>query len=137
MGGSGKTTVCKLIAARLGFAHYSSGDFARTLALASNSSIDEHVKNVTSGAPIDYDEKIDKWIKEKSTEDKFIIDSRLAFHWLDGFNVFLRLPAEEAAQRRFLNQNGVQDASKRYESEEQVLQEILLRLCMGPKLLRI
>src|SRR3989339_887198 len=74
--GSGKSTVAKLLAVRLGFKHYSTGDFMREMAAELGMSI----KDLNIAA--EQDQSIDKALDDRQkrlgeTEDNFVIDSRL------------------------------------------------------------
>lgn len=105
--GSGKSTTAKTVAAQLGFRHFSSGDLFR--ALAKERGVDVLQANVTAEENAEIDHLVDGRLQEiGANEDRLVIDSRTAWHWIPGsFKVFLDLDLEVAA-RRILN--GMDDA---------------------------
>ncbi|OYT32879.1 cytidylate kinase [Candidatus Woesearchaeota archaeon] len=97
--GSGKSTVAKGIAERLGYEHFSAGDFMRKLAEEKNTSLQELMKKAEKNKTIDkmIDEQTKKLAKEK---DDFVIDSRLAFHFIpESIKIFLKTDELVAAKR--------------------------------------
>ncbi len=126
--GSGKSTVAKKLAEELKYLHYSSGDYARALALEAgfNSITDFLAVNRNIGKELD--EKIDLWIKNKKLEEKFVIDSRLAFLWIpDSFKVFLTLNPRVAAERSFKDGNKLRKSSEKANSLEEAMEDIIRR----------
>lgn len=97
--GSGKSTAAKQIALKLGYDHYSGGDFMRAMATARGVSLAE------LSAMAENDPEIDKEIDQKQkefmdTHDNFVIDSRLGWFWApDSFKVFLTLDPITSATR--------------------------------------
>jgi cytidylate kinase len=97
--GSGKSTVAKLLAKKLGYKHYSMGDFQREIAeerkmsLLELSRIEEEDRGV--------DEEVDqRQISLGREEDNFVIDSRLGFHFIpNSVKIFLDADFEERAKR--------------------------------------
>jgi cytidylate kinase len=106
--GSGKSSTAKTVASALGFQHFSSGDLFRQLAAERGESIE--AMNISAEVQRDIDVKVDNLLQEMyRTEEKLVIDSRMAWHWMPGsFKVFLVLDADTAAQRIFshLQQGG-------------------------------
>lgn len=100
--GSGKSTLWKKLAEHFGLKRYSTGDFMRELALERGVSIIELNQIAeTDGGVIDsiLDERQKKLWAE---QDEFIIDGRLAFHFIPhGKKIFLTVTPEEAAKRIF------------------------------------
>lgn len=100
--GSGKSTAAKEVARRLNFDHFSSGDLFRQI--AKQQGIDVLQANL---AAEDEDEipKIDHLVDEKlrtigQSENKLVIDSRMAWHWIpSSLKVFLDLDLQTAASR--------------------------------------
>src|SRR5512147_1904144 len=95
--GSGKSSTAKAVAAALGFRHFSSGDIFRQLAAARGESIE--AMNISAEAQRDIDLQVDHLLQEKyRTEEKLVIDSRMAWHWMpSSFKVFLLLDRGTAA----------------------------------------
>lgn len=97
--GSGKSTVARLVAARLGLKHYSAGDFMREIAARRGLSLLEISRIAESDRSIDR-ELDERTVRLGKSEDGFVIDSRLAFHFIpDSFKVFLAVDESEAARR--------------------------------------
>ncbi|MFW5865679.1 MAG: (d)CMP kinase [Nanoarchaeota archaeon] len=98
-GGSGKSTVARILAQKLDFKHYSSGDFMRSLARERGLSLLELSKLAESDKSID--EEIDRrQIKLGEKEDDFIIDARLAAHFIpDSVKIFLECDDMTRAKR--------------------------------------
>jgi predicted cytidylate kinase len=99
--GSGKSSTAKAIASALGFRHFSSGDLFRQLAVERGESIE--AMNISAEVQRDIDLKVDNLLQEKyRTDDKLVIDSRMAWHWMPmSFKVFLVLDPDTAAVRIF------------------------------------
>ncbi|MEK6837448.1 MAG: (d)CMP kinase, partial [Nanoarchaeota archaeon] len=99
--GSGKSTVAKLVAKKLSFNHHSAGDFMRELAAKRKLSLLEISKVAEK------DRSIDKELDERTVrlgkeEDDFVMDSRLAYHFIpQSFKVFLIVDERAAAKRIF------------------------------------
>lgn len=88
--GSGKTTVGKMLAEKLWFERFSTGDFMREMAMEKDMTLMElNTFSETDGGKIDaiLDERQKKLWEEK---DNFIIDARLAWHFIpQSFKVYL------------------------------------------------
>lgn len=99
--GSGKSTVAKLIAKQLNLKHYSAGDLMRQMAFEKKMSLLELSKEAEINP--DIDKEIDKKTEKLGRiEDNFIMDSRLAFHFIpDSIKIFLTVDRKEAARRIF------------------------------------
>ena len=99
--GSGKSSTARAVAAALGFRHYSSGDLFRQLAVERGESIE--AMNISAEVQRDIDLKVDQLLQEMyRTEEKLVIDSRMAWHWMpESFKVFLLLDPDTAAERIF------------------------------------
>jgi len=101
--GSGKSSTAKLLAEHLGYEHFSSGDLFREIARTRGQNVKEANLHA-EGRELDdenIDELVDRRLREiGQTEDKKVIDSRTAWHWIPGaFKVFLDLDLEVAADR--------------------------------------
>lgn len=108
--GSGKTTVAKILAERLGMKFYSMGDLRGKMATERGLTIDELNKLGETEAFTDND--VDTYqTKLGQTEDNFVIEGRLSWHFIPhSFKIFLECDEKEAARRIFL--------SKRHKSAE-------------------
>ncbi|MEK6823131.1 MAG: (d)CMP kinase [Nanoarchaeota archaeon] len=99
--GSGKSTAAKEIAKHLRLNHYSGGDMRGLLAKDHGMTIDE-LNKLGENDPStdrDIDERIAKLGKE---EDGFVIDSRLAWHFIpQSIKIYLTTDVRVAAQRIF------------------------------------
>lgn len=101
--GSGKSSTAKLLAERLGYQHFSSGDLFRDIARNRGQNVKE-ANLQAEGKKLDddnIDELVDRRLREiGDTKDSKVIDSRTAWHWIPGaFKVFLDLDLEVAADR--------------------------------------
>lgn len=99
--GSGKSAVAKALAVALGFAHVSAGDFMREIAGEHGVSILELSQTAERNVAIDHE--IDARTKQLgATADNFVIDARLAWHFLpQSVKIFLDVRPEVAAARIF------------------------------------
>lgn len=96
--GSGKSSTAKVVAADLGYKHFSSGDLFRAMASERNLTIEEI--NLKAELEHEIDHAVDERLKEMSRENDLVIDSRMAYHWMpNSFRVFLSLDPHIAAQR--------------------------------------
>jgi len=99
--GSGKSTVARLLADRLGLEHVSAGDFMREMASERGISVLELSRIA------EHDDAIDREIDERSKElgrsgRSLVIDSRLAWHFIpNAVKVFLDVSVEVAGRRIF------------------------------------
>lgn len=120
--GSGKSTIAKELAKK-GFNKYSTGDFMRKLAKDRGMTLLELSKIAETDKSVD--EEIDNMTKSLRKEDNFVIDSRLAFHFIpESFKVFLKVNYDEAAKRIF---NDVRPEEKENTSLEQTQKNIARR----------
>ncbi len=127
--GSGKSSTADLVAEKLGFKRFSSGDFMRKLTLETGISLSELQKIAEKDESID--KKIDAEVRKAGEMDKIVIDSRLAFHWIpNSFKVYLDLPPEMAKQRILNNikENTLRRESESSETPEEVYEKIIVRL---------
>lgn len=131
--GSGKSSTARAVAAALGFHHFSSGDIFRQLAAARGESIE--AMNISAEAQRDIDLEVDNLLQEKyRTEEKMVIDSRMAWHWMPGsFRVFLLLDPGTAAERIFAHLQQGGRVSEDATSVEEVRQSIDRRFASEQK----
>jgi CMP/dCMP kinase len=97
--GSGKSTVKRILAERLGYKTFSTGDFTRDLALSKGMTLEAFNELVATDKSLDLliDEEL---LRIEREDDKYVIDSHLAFHFVQsGFSVYLDIPLETAIAR--------------------------------------
>lgn len=97
--GTGKTSVGKELAKRLGYHFYSVGDLRGNMALERGITIDE--LNAQGETDDSTDVPIDNKQRELGqTEDNFVIEGRLSWHFIPhSFKVLLTCELNEAARR--------------------------------------
>lgn len=110
--GSGKSTTAKLVAERLSFQHFSSGDLFRKIAKEQN--VDLMQANLSAEQNSSIDVAVDGRLREiNDTEDNIVIDSRTAWHWMPAsFKVFLDLDMKIAAERILADMDEARRASE-------------------------
>lgn len=106
--GSGKSAVARVLAAELGLDHVSAGDFMRQMAHERGVSILELSHSAEGDIAIDHE--IDGRTRMLGeTRDDFVIDARLAWHFLpESIKVFLDVRPEVAAARIYGAQRGIE-----------------------------
>lgn len=99
--GSGKSTVAKIISAKLSLNHYSMGDLRGKMAVDRNLTIDE--LNRLGENDSFTDTEVDEYQRELGKkEDNFIVDGRLSFYFIPhSFKVYLTVDAVVAGERIF------------------------------------
>lgn len=122
--GSGKSTIAKLLAKKLGFKHYSTGDFMRQMAEDRGMTLLELGKMAETDKSIDT-ELDDRQVKIGKEEDDFVIDARLGWHFIPhSKKIFLEVSDEEAARRIFTARRPEEQENT---SMEQTLENIKTR----------
>lgn len=101
--GSGKSTTAKMVAKKLGYDHFSSGDYFRQLSKDYN--VDLLSGNLLAEKHSELDVLVDKKLRQLAEDgDKIVVDSRMAWHWMpQSFKVFLDLDMTTAAERILQN----------------------------------
>lgn len=128
--GSGKSSTANKVAEILGYKRFSSGDFMRKIAIEKGITLNE-LSKIAEQDNGEIDNKIDNEVSKLNSENKFVLDSRLAFHFLkNSFKVFLDLSPEISKDRVIEN---LKSNSLRLESEglvqpEKVYEKIIERL---------
>ena len=99
--GSGKSTAKALLAEKLNWNIFSTGDLMRKMALERGVTFDEFNAQIAKDKSLD--ELIDaELIRIENEDDQMIIDSHLAFHFVpSSFKVFLHVPLTLSAERIF------------------------------------
>jgi cytidylate kinase len=124
--GAGKSTVAKFLAEKLGYKHYSTGDVLRKLAVERGITINELMIAAKTDESIDRD--IDSYSKKLGeSEDNFVIDSRLAWHFIPhSVKIFLVADLTIRAERIFMQRRKeekfetLEEATKLMEEREKV-----------------
>jgi predicted cytidylate kinase len=122
--GSGKSTVAKLLAKKLNYKHYSTGDFMREIAKQRKLTLLELSKQAETNNSID--KELDKkQIELGKTKDNFVIDSRLGFHFIkNSKKVFLKVDLKEAAKRILKEKRKHEQYNDISESEKKIITRI-------------
>lgn len=122
--GSGKSTVAKLVAHKLSYKHYSTGDFMRQM--AAERSVDLLTLNKLAEKDKSIDKELDKRQKNIGNEqDNFVIDARLGWRFIPhSAKIFLEVDDKEAARRIFSDQR---KEEKKYGSLQEALENIKKR----------
>jgi cytidylate kinase len=98
--GSGKSTLAKAIAKEFNLKHYSTGDFSRELAEKRGISLLEIGTMAETDPSID--KELDDMTKNLRKKKDFVMDSRLAWHFLpNSLKIFVKCDPEVATKRIF------------------------------------
>ncbi|MBN2145320.1 MAG: nucleoside monophosphate kinase [Candidatus Aureabacteria bacterium] len=118
--GSGKSTCAKSLASIFGLKHYSTGDLMRQIASERNMTLEQLSQLAEMDASLDK-ELDERQIRLGKTEDQFIIDGRLAAHFIPhAIKVFLTADLEERA-RRILHANRTMESFSSLEKAKEKL----------------
>lgn len=106
--GSGKSTVAKLLAKRLGYRHYSMGDLRRKMAREKGLSIGE-LNRLGEKEPFT-DREVDEYQERLGRrEDNFVVDGRTSFHFIpQSKKIFLDARLEVRARRVFRDERSTE-----------------------------
>lgn len=101
--GSGKSTTAKVVAAELGYDHFSSGDLFRKI--TADYGLDVMSGNLHAEENKAIDQKVDQALIDiGQSGSELVIDSRMAWHWMpQSFKVYLDLDTTVAAKRILAN----------------------------------
>ncbi len=130
---SGKSTISKILAEKLGYEIYRNGAYFRELAKEHNMDVTEFNKYVEEHPEEKIDEQIEFSAQKYAMEhDNLIIDARLGYFSVpESFKLYLKVDIDEAAKRAFNdlerkdseNHSSIeeqkQDMIKRRESEKE------------------
>ena len=116
--GSGKSTVGKLVAKKLGYTYYSMGSIQRQIAEERGITLLELGKMEETDKSIDED--IDRKQKEMGNkEDNFVMDSRLGFHFIpESLKIYIDSDIDVRAKRIFHDQLSDRSAEKNLSVED-------------------
>jgi cytidylate kinase len=99
--GAGKSTIAKMLAAKLGWPRYYIGGIRREKARERGLTLEEYNKLGETDPSTDLE--VDEYQKKLGeTEDNFIIEGRTSWHFIpQSFKIFLDVSFEEGAKRIF------------------------------------
>jgi cytidylate kinase len=118
--GSGKSTVAKKLSQKLNLEYFSTGSLQRKL--AQERGVDTLELNYISEKDTNIDDYIDQYLKDINVdvEKNYILDSRLAWFFVDkSFKIYLTIVPEIAA-KRVLNDHNRQNEPEAHTLEERI-----------------
>ena len=129
--GSGKSSTAKLLAAKLGYKHYSTGHFMRSIADARGISLIE-LNNIAEKDK-SIDKELDNFNLKIGKMENIVLDSRLGFYFIPkSFKVFLEINSKIAAERILkdakTNPERHNEAVTNFDTKEVVTKNITSRL---------
>jgi len=102
--GSGKSTIARTIARKLGYEFFSSGDLRGKIAMRHGLTIDQ-LNDIGKREPWTDKEVDDLLVKMGKTKDNMVFDSHLAWFFIpNSFKVFLKVDPRVAGERVFAKQ---------------------------------
>lgn len=126
-GGSGKSTIARMLAAKLNYKHWSAGDFYRQLAAERNLTIDQILRLA------EMEDWIDREVDDRTrnigkTHQDLVFDGWVAWHFIPhSFKVFLSVDEETAAKRIFAHQRPTEEHKKSVDEMFAMMQERIRR----------
>jgi cytidylate kinase len=121
--GSGKSTVARIVAEKLGYKYHYIGELMRKMAAKRGMHFSEFSKIAETDKKVD--EELDSMQKELGKEDNFVMDSRLGFHFIpDSYKIFIKADTEECAKRIF---NARRD-NETYKNLEEAKEHVVKRM---------
>ncbi len=121
--GSGKSTVGRILAERLGYEFLSMGSIRREFAKKNGMTLEE--LNEQAKHDPESDNLVDEYLKELSQKDELIIDARLGWHFIpESFKVWITASEEERAKRIFNHDR----EEEKFASEQHILKRNKERL---------
>lgn len=120
--GSGKGTVGKLLAKKLGYRYYSIGAMRRAMAIERGMTLQEF--NVLGESKAFTDRQVDQWQKRLGQKkDNLVVDGRTSFYFIPhSIKLFLKADIIVAAKRIFNDPAHVRrfEASRRYHNPQEL-----------------
>lgn len=134
--GSGKTTVAKKISEKLNFPRYTTGEIFREMSKKRGLSLVDYLKLGETDPQID--KEVDDYVVKLSKEQSsFIIDSRVAWHFIpESIKIYLEIDQLEGAGRIYkeiLGKNNRNETRKPPASVEYVMKKIQQRKATDDK----
>lgn len=134
--GSGKSSTAKKVAGTLGYEHYSTGDFMRSIAESRGVSLGDLSKMAENDPSID--KQLDDHNLEIGNKNNIVLDSRLGFYFIpNSFKVFLELDPFTAAERiledKKNNPNRGKEATGSFDTKESIIEKTTKRLLSEKK----
>jgi CMP/dCMP kinase len=119
--GTGSTTIAQMLAHKLGYLFYSTGNIYRDMAKEQDMSIEEFDELL--GDHSEYDREMDKRQQEFGmTHDKFVIDSRMGWHLIpESFKVLVTTSDAVRLERIMKKESLSADAAKKLVAERERL----------------
>lgn len=120
--GSGKSTVAKILASKLGMKHYGMGEMRRKMAEEKGITLSE--LNKLGEKEAFTDEQVDEFQKELGKkEDNFVVDGRLSWYFIpNSVKIYLKAFLDERAKRVFFDERKI-EKFKRIEETKKALLE--------------
>jgi cytidylate kinase len=127
LAGSGKSTIGKALAKRLGFNYYDIGDLRKQMAKDNGMTIEDYNKLGETESYTDKD--ADKYTQELArTRDNFVIQGRLAYHFIPkSVKIFLRASMDVAAKRVFNDKVSDRSSQKKVKNVEEQKKQLIER----------
>ncbi len=127
--GSGKSTIAKMLAAKLGWPRYYIGGIRREKAKERGLTLAEYNKLGETDPSTDLE--VDEYQKNLGeTQDNFIIEGRTSWYFIPrSFKIYLDVSFTEGAKRIFgaLQKSGERNEGKNLQSVEDVLKSLMAR----------
>lgn len=123
--GSGKTTIAKMLAKKLGYKYWSGGDIRGEIAKRHGLTIDQ--LNEIGKKEIWTDKEFDDFQENiGKTQDNFIMEAWVGFHFIpDSIKIFLEVDSREGARRIFLDQRHDEEYKETKEEVEEMIKKRL------------
>ncbi len=122
--GSGKSTVAKKLADKLGYERFYMGKIFRQMAQKHDMSYADFLELLKKDSS--YDKKVDKYVIQLGKEkNNFIIESRTAWHFIpNSFKIYLQVDPEEGAKRMFTDYQKQVELRKAESSKVKTIEDI-------------